>query len=404
MKAKNILTIILIISLFSSIFLVSGCSWIFAESEEPAEETYADIIGKINSTTKKVTLVFCAAKKNADKQETEKFLSEKDVSFSYLSGAEDRLILKHDNVNYLVEPTLWFTGEQTDKYTFVDNTRWGSVVCVDMASFSSFEQFESAVEELIYVYRYAGYEIVPPYELYISNESLGFEDDADPANYPSLTTSIPLGIEESNPVNDAYFNDAVFIGDSITQKLQMYVTQMRREESGFMGEAKFLCSTSLGASNALSEVTTESLHPSYNGVKRTIWENVAQTGAKKVYIMLGVNDLTWASITLTVSNLRTLIDEIKAASPDVQIYIQSVTPRIAGFVGEPDNKKIFEYNLELYKMCREEGYYFVDVAYALRDENGCLPDELCSDLNSLGIHFTNEACRIWVKYLRTHTP
>ena len=404
MKAKKILTIFLIISLISQIILLSGCSWIFAESEEPVEDNYDAVISKIYSATKRVSLIFSGAKNKNDRTETEKFLKEKDVSFAYAEGHGDSLILKRDGTTYLVEPTIWLTGDVTDMYTFVDNTRWGSVVAVDMASFSDADALKNALSELIYVYRYAGYEILPPESLSEADDSLPFEDITNPENYPLPVTNVPLGVEESNPVADTYFDDAVFVGDSITQKLQMYAAQMRRSDPAFLGGAQFLASASLGASNSLSEVSPDSLHPSYQGVKRPIWENVALMGAKKVYIMLGVNDLTWASAERTASNVRTLIGEIKKASPEAEIYVQSVTPRIAAYSGEPDNRKIFEYDLELLKMCREEGWHFIDVAYAMRDDSGCLPDSLCSDLNSLGIHFTNEACEIWVKYLRTHTP
>ena len=398
----------MIVSVFVTGFLLFGCSGIFAESSAPAEENYDKVISKTYSTTRKVSLTFSQAKKAADKTALEKFLEEKNVPSALLTGPADHLIYKRDDVNYLVEPTVWVTRakiqNEADIYTFVDNTRWGSIVCVDMSSYSNMDELREAMEKLIYVYRYAGYSIVSPYELYASDERLRLEDDTDPVNYPSLTTPVPLGLEKSNPVNDSYFDDVVFIGDSITQKLQMYVAQKRRENPDFLGDAKFLCSASLGAANSLSEVTDESLHPAYNGVKREIWDNVAHTGANKVYIMLGVNDLTWASTKLTISNLRALIAEIKKASPDVRIYVQSVTPRVARYEGNLNNRKIFEYDLELLKMCREDGYYFVDVASAMRDENGCLPDVYCSDMNSLGIHFTNEACDVWVDYLRTHTP
>jgi hypothetical protein len=54
-------------------------------------------------------------------------------------------------------------------------------------------------------------------------------------------------------------------------------------------------------------------------------------------------------------------------------------------------------------MCVEEGWNFVDVAGVMRDEKGNLPDAYCSDAPTMGMHFTNEACQVWVDYLLTHT-
>ena len=36
----------------------------------------------------------------------------------------------------------------------------------------------------------------------------------------------------------------------------------------------------------------------------------------------------------------------------------------------------------------------------LSDGEGYLPDAYCSDASGMGMHFTDEACRIWVDYLK----
>lgn len=411
MKVRNVSIILLIISVFTFALICVGChssDTSKGEGGNASEEAYENVIAKVYATKKKISIVFAYAKNNPAKNDISSFLSERGIAFSYLSDKKDKLIYEHNKEKYTVEPTAWLEPFEMESYediaNFVQNTLWGSVICVDMSSTPSEEQLMSVIEYAIDAYVDAGYELLTPEELLCSDEKPNYEDDLDIMNYPELTTPIPFGIEESNQVDDSYFNDAVFIGDSITQKLQMYVSMVRKSNPSYLGEAKFLCSASLGASNSLSAVTKTSLHPSYNGVKQPLWDSVAQMGAKKVYIMLGVNDLTWASNERVISNLRKLISNIKESSPDAEIYVQSVTPRVARYEGLPGNKQIFEFNLELIRMCRDDGYRFVDTAYAFRDENGNLPDEYCSDLNSMGMHFTNAACEVWVDYLRTHTP
>ena len=222
-------------------------------------------------------------------------------------------------------------------------------------------------------------------------------------NYPVPVTEEPFGLQESEAVDDSYFNDAVFIGDSISLKLYYYVLAQRQTNPNFLGNAEFLTASSLGASNALWEVSDESVHPVYQGNKLPVEDAVALTGKKKVYLMLGINDITNYDIDTCIENYQILIDLIKEKSPGCQIYIQSVTPKIRTAQDGVSNEKIFEYNLRLVQMCMEEGYEYVDVAHVLRDEEGYLPDNYCSDPDSMGMHFTDKACNAWISYLRKHT-
>ncbi len=212
-----------------------------------------------------------------------------------------------------------------------------------------------------------------------------------------------FGIQAGEAVDDSFFDDAVFIGDSISLKLQRYVQYMRKSDPSFMGKAKFLVAGSLGSGNALWKVSDESVHPSYQGTKMRLEDSVALTGAKKVYIMLGINDVTLHGVEGSVENMKTLIGLILKKSPEVEIYVQSATPRIAAMKNNPTNMALFEYDLRLYEMCVEQGWNFVDVASVMRDGKGNLPDAYCSDAPTMGMHFTNEACQVWVDYLRTHT-
>ncbi|MCI8497472.1 MAG: hypothetical protein HFE85_04405, partial [Clostridiales bacterium] len=190
--------------------------------------------------------------------------------------------------------------------------------------------------------------------------------------------------------------------DSVSLKLQNYVRGRRQSEPGYMGKAQFLCSGSLGSGNALWDVSDKSVHPSYQGEKMKIENAVAKMGAKKVYIMLGMNDVAIFGVDGAVSNMGKLIDNIKAQSPNASIYIQSATPMIRDSYKNITNQKLAEYDDKLAALCRQKGYHFVDVASVMRDENGRLPASYCSDPDGMGLHFTDAACEVWVEYLRTH--
>lgn len=232
-------------------------------------------------------------------------------------------------------------------------------------------------------------------------------DKASESSTVSSSTSVPdtpaVAVPSSTGVDFSYFNDAVFVGDSVSLKLQYYVQKQRQTDPGFMGSAQFLCSGSLGSGNALWDVSSESVHPSYQGEKMKIEDAVAKMGAKKVYIMLGMNDVAVYGADGAVSNMSKLLSNIKTMSPNVSIYVQSATPRIAGKTGSLNNEVLAEYDTKLAAMCEQNGYYFIDVASVMRDENGNLPASYCSDPDGLGLHFTDEACKVWIDYLCTHT-
>ena len=115
----------------------------------------------------------------------------------------------------------------------------------------------------------------------------------DPDDYERPVTPFQLGLQESGVVPDGYFDDAVFIGDSITLKLYHYVKDMRNQGTPCLGGAKFLTAGSLGSGNALWPVSKESVHPSYQGDKMRIEKAIELMGARKVYIMLGMNDVAY---------------------------------------------------------------------------------------------------------------
>jgi hypothetical protein len=63
------------------------------------------------------------------------------------------------------------------------------------------------------------------------------------------------------------------------------------------------------------------------------------------------------------------------------------------------NENLEKYNLLLLEMCEEREIRFVDVASVMRDENGFLPRNYCSDPDGMGIHLMDEACQLWLGYL-----
>ncbi|MDO5124322.1 MAG: GDSL-type esterase/lipase family protein [Eubacteriales bacterium] len=241
------------------------------------------------------------------------------------------------------------------------------------------------------------------------------EPDGAPTTSPAIATGSIITPEnagnndttkpstnEGTPVDASYFDDAAFVGDSVSLKLEYYCSA-----TGALGNAQFFTSGSLGSGNALWEVSDESVHPSYRGEKMLIEDCIAKSGAKKVYIMLGMNDLGMYGIDDTLVNYETLTDRILEKSPGVKIIIESMTPmtETSNILGASlNNENIITYNNRLKDFAEDKGYGFVDIASVMYAEGeNSLRRDYCSDPDDMGVHFTESGCEAWVNYLKTHT-
>ena len=198
------------------------------------------------------------------------------------------------------------------------------------------------------------------------------------------------------PVN--FFDDAVFVGDSVGNMLKYYAMG-----NGCMGDIVFLTSISLGCDNALWDLNNPNeVHPTYQGEKIRVPEGIKKSDRKKVYIMLGLNDLSRLPEEKAFDNFKVFTDEVLKTTPDVKLYIQSVTP-VYRDRGIMTNEKINRYNAQVSKYCMEKQWEFIDVASVMRTEENTLKGEYCCDKNGLAMHPTNEALQAWVDYLYTHS-
>lgn len=233
-------------------------------------------------------------------------------------------------------------------------------------------------------------------------ELVSTEKDAYLDLYANVDYVFGTPVPASDPVPASWFDDAVFIGDSVSVGLENYQNSTKA-----LSKATMLCSVSFNAINALLPVSATSLHPKYKGVKRLLEDNVKACGAKNVYIMLGMNGLTYP-VDYTMERTERMVDNILKKNPHVNIIMQSVTPMtnnsyLISQYGYSNNR-INQFNERIKKLCAKRKWYYIDVGSALKDSNGALRTDFCSDNYDMGIHVTNKACAAWVEYLKTHVP
>ena len=195
---------------------------------------------------------------------------------------------------------------------------------------------------------------------------------------------------------DAYFDDAVFVEDSITESRRNYCIALQRDDQDFMGNAQFLAAVSMSVRMASSDSRTLL---QYRGNAVSVTEGLLKMGAGRVFIMLGVNDYAGKYPDATLAYFDTLIDAIQEKCEGIEIVIQSVTPVTKRFCQE--RRITIEewngFNVLLEQLCEEKGVQFLSFAELLMDAEGYLADDMTGD----GMfHLTPAANAVWIRALR----
>lgn len=216
-----------------------------------------------------------------------------------------------------------------------------------------------------------------------------------PTNVPTVPatepTQPPIPFDEA-----AFFSETVFLGDSVTNGLYTYCVKNK----GVLHGAKFLCAASYAVRHAVAEVGGQNVVSiTYQGQKMRPEDALAAMGAKRVFIMLGLNDITFG-VNWTMKNWDTLIQNIRAKCPDIEIYIQSGTP--IWIPKEKDgltNANMDKYNGLLERYCKDHGCYFVNVAPIFKNEQGGLKAEYTLDKY---VHLNNAGVEAWIAFLKAY--
>lgn len=193
-------------------------------------------------------------------------------------------------------------------------------------------------------------------------------------------------VPESEPVEDIYFDDIAFLGDSRTEGFQMY--------SGLKTGTYYY---SVGAT--VESVFSKAVDTPAG--KMPLLDAMAEEDFGKIYVMLGVNELGWSKTETFHDQYAKVIDRLRADHPDAEIVLQSLLPVSAKQEEKKsyvNNGRISLYNEVIYGLAEEKGCDYLNVAEAVTDENGCLRAEWNSD----GVHLNVKGCQAWLDYLRTH--
>lgn len=194
------------------------------------------------------------------------------------------------------------------------------------------------------------------------------------------------------PVEKSWFSQVSFVGDSLTQGMQIY-------DTGLPG-AMFCAYRGVGPNAIVNGTSCKRA----DGVAEVPLDALTAQQPKAVYLLLGTNVLgTDSDYTSFLTYYRLMLDMISQALPNTKIYVQSITPvrpevrkKSPGLYKE----RLCEINDALSAIALEKGCTFLNLWEALADENGDLIEEYAQPD---GYHLLPAGYDAWVDYLCTHT-
>lgn len=196
---------------------------------------------------------------------------------------------------------------------------------------------------------------------------------------------------EFTRVDESYFDDALFIGDSRTVGLDEY--------AGFNDNVTFYSATSLTIYNVFE--SPKKVAQLDDGTKVTIEEALAQKQFGKIYIMLGINELGRGTTESFFTVYADTVNRIRQLQPNAIIFVQGIM-RVSGEKSHTDkvfnNEKINERNAALAAMANNQDIFYLEINDAVSDANGDLVTEYTFDQ----IHLKAKYYQLWKSYLLGH--
>lgn len=189
-------------------------------------------------------------------------------------------------------------------------------------------------------------------------------------------------VPELESVDNSYFDDAVFVGDSLTMGISYF--------AGFNSE--FL---------SIAGLSTKSLATEPLASGKTVYQTIAEMDhMSKIYIMLGTNEMALEKPWEFIARYSEFIDYVRKYFPNVLVYVQSIMPvsekrsQTSGI----KNYMVIDHNKYLLDLAIQKQCYYVDVNSHFAGEDGFLPEESGGD----GIHLSPANYRRMADYLKSH--
>lgn len=221
----------------------------------------------------------------------------------------------------------------------------------------------------------------------ISQENTGKTAETEDPNKISEVIDSPAVVKEASaPVDDSFFSNAVFIGDSRMEGF--------RNSSGIT-QGTFLTSVGL-STDGMSKPTIATAEGNIS-----VYQGLSGRQYDKIYLMLGTNDLGYYPWETFPVNFENVITQFHKLQPNATIYVCNVIyvegAKIAtSYVNNDNVRKINGYLLDV---CEKLDYaYYLNLNEIFSNGYGSLLDGASSD----GVHLYEKYCAQMLTYLKSH--
>lgn len=164
-------------------------------------------------------------------------------------------------------------------------------------------------------------------------------------------------------------SDIVFLGDSLTDagEWQELFKNVRIKNRGISGD------TTKGILNRINEVI--------------------ESQPQKIFIMIGINDLTkGSSVDETFNNYQAILSAFQKQSPKTKVFVQSVLPvNNQKYLNLGANNKIIDLNTRLKNLTQKLSFNYIDLFSSFLDSDNQLDAQYTTD----GIHLNGQGYLRW---------
>lgn len=222
---------------------------------------------------------------------------------------------------------------------------------------------------------------------------VGPQPQSETYTFTAAPARDPTVLPESGRVELSWFDDAAFLGDSLSVGYIDYNIDV--------SDALICAYTGVGPSQIVNRSICS--HPERG--EEIPLDVLSAAQPAKLYILLGANALlTVEAQEGYLAYYGRMLDELRAALPNTVFYVQSVLPVTANSAAELPGlapEPLRTVNAALKALCTEKGCYFLDLHAEFADENDALIAEYAQPD---GLHLTVAGYRRWVAFLCSHTP
>lgn len=197
-------------------------------------------------------------------------------------------------------------------------------------------------------------------------------------------------VEPYHTVDNDYFDDAVFIGDSRT--VGMY------EYGGLQDSSTFYASTGL----TIYKMFDAKIVPVPGTKKKiTVEEALAGKQFSKIYLMIGINEMGTGTVDSFMEAYGEAVEHLQELQPDAIIYLQAIMKVTAERSQQGDyitNEGIDERNARIAQLADDQKTFYLDVNPLICDETGGMVASYTYD----GVHLKAQYIPIWLDFLKEH--